>query len=413
MPEKQFNNQKWINVIALFFLLAVTWGITFNSGGMFTAPVQKTLGVARSEILMTFTYKGVAMVIGTILTGVLLKKFKVLNVMRVGGIVLFINYILMSRITSLPQYFFVSSMHVLGTTMTGFIPSSLIIHQWFGKKSGAALGIAFMGSGFGGMFFNILGGSLIAGRDWRFAALVIALIMLAVIVLSSFLLIREAPKDYVPAGDELAEGEAPTEVTGIILNDAMKKPSFWMITLSLFILSIAMNAIVANVSPALVDLGYSISFASTVTGLCFVGMSLGKAITGVSMDRFGVKFTSVAGTVGLAIGFAGLLFGRMPLGIIIIIASFLFGTPMGSLGVPAFTSTLYGMKDYAGIQSFLQTSFSLGSIAGPIIMSILFARFGNYDASWILFFSLTLLSALIMFFLLPAHKKVKVSDPPV
>lgn len=407
MPKFELNTQKWINVGALFLLLMVTWGITFNSSGMYTAPVQATLGVERSEILMTYTYRGVAMVLGTILTGILLKKFKVLTIMRAGGLLLFISYYLMSKITSLPQYFIVSSIHVLATTMSGFIPVSIVIRDWFGKKSATALGLAFMGSGFGGMLFNILGGKLISSKDWRFAATVISFIIITCVILSIFILVKEPPAGYVPEGEEVSNTDGTAKVSGIMLADAMKKPSFWLLAISLFILSISINSIINNVSPALVDLGYTIEYASTITGIAMVGMALGKAITGFSIDKFGVKFTSVLGTIFLALGYAGLLFGNTLLGIGIIVFSFTLGTPMGSLAVPAFASINYGLKDYASIQSFFQTSFSIGSIFGPIMMSMLYGRFGNYNSSWIVIIALTLLSAAIMFLLLPSLKKSK------
>lgn len=407
----QNNTQKKINLAALFFLLAVTWGVTFNTAGIFTAPVQETLKVPRADLLMTFTYRGIAMVLGSVITGVLLKKFRPLNIMRAGALILFVSYFMMSRINSLNEYFLVNSVQVLATTMTGFVPAAMIISDWYGKNSSTAMGFAFMGSGMGGMFFNILGGRIIASSGWRTSAAVISFIMLGVVLSSLFLLIKEKERQTEVSdinSEEMAvlsdtDPESPVR-GGIMLGDAMKKGSFWLLTLSLFLMSIAMNGLINNLAPSLKDIGYPIEFASSVTGICMVGMAVGKLLTGYSMDRFGVKFTCFTGTLLLAAGCLGLIFGHSVIGIALVVISFTLGTPMGSLAVPGYAGKVYGKADFASIQSFFQTAFSIGNIAGPFLISVLYAMSGSYNSSWITLISLTIVSSVIIWLLMPDRK---------
>ena len=58
MKEKIYHGKifyGWYIVAAAFVIMAVGWGITFNTASLFINPISEDLGLSRKAINMTFT----------------------------------------------------------------------------------------------------------------------------------------------------------------------------------------------------------------------------------------------------------------------------------------------------------------------------------------------------------------------
>ena len=87
--------------------------------------------------------------------GKIFVKFDVKKIMRISSILLAVGYFSYSLATSLPVFYLISV--VVGFAMGGTttMPLSLLIGNWFHQRRGFAVGVAFMGSGIGGMLFSV------------------------------------------------------------------------------------------------------------------------------------------------------------------------------------------------------------------------------------------------------------------
>lgn len=81
--------------------------------------------------------------------------------MRLCTVTLVLAYGAYSLCTSLPMFYGCSV--VVGLSLGGVtsVPLSLLISNWFHEAPGLAIGVAFMGSGVGGMVFNPIVSSLL------------------------------------------------------------------------------------------------------------------------------------------------------------------------------------------------------------------------------------------------------------
>lgn len=99
----------WIVVIAIFLILAVGWGITFNSSSIFISPIEKDLGFTRSQMLNAVTIRGIVKTLIAFYSGWIFSKYNIKRVMEISTIVLCISYFSMSFMTSIIQYYILIS----------------------------------------------------------------------------------------------------------------------------------------------------------------------------------------------------------------------------------------------------------------------------------------------------------------
>lgn len=108
-----------------------------------------------------------------------------------------------SLCTSLPMFYVLSA--VVGFSIGGMtmIPLSLIVSNWFHEKRGLAIGIAFMGSGVGGMVLQPITASIVQAMGWRTAYQCLGVLMFCTIVPCSFFVLKRSPADVglKPLGD--------------------------------------------------------------------------------------------------------------------------------------------------------------------------------------------------------------------
>lgn len=371
---------------ALFLLLAVNWGIVFNAHSVFVQPVQEALGTDRSAMLLAMVYRGLSAVGVSLAAGGLINRWGALGVLRVACVGLVLSFYGMSRVQTLGGYYFFTSLQVAFTILSGFLPCSVLVNDWFPGKNATAMSIAFMGSGIGGMVFNALCGRLLILKGWRETLMVLCWILALVLLPLAFFILRENPQTRV----EYAVGPQ-VDAPGIWLREAIRTPQFWLLMSSFLVLAVTMTAPINNMTPNFQDLGWEMKTASFITSIAMLGMSLGKLLTGWLFDRFGLRATALFSNLTMMICLMGMIQGAHALGIAFTILGFTFSAGYVSMGVPVISDGLYGRKDFSRISGSFQAAYNVGTMVGPLMIRPLYVVFGGYAMAWTLF--LVLLSA--------------------
>ena len=182
----------WIIVAAVMFTLVAMWGTTYNSYSLFVTPVQESLQVSRSDIVLGVTVKGIGSILGSYLCALLLNKIPVMKLLRLCALLLVGNIVLLSFVQNLWQYYAVLFYPSGFDRRRGFIPLSIIIHNWFEKRS-AWLSGSLLRYRIGGVIFNWLGGIWIPSMGWRRAMFLFGIIVLFIFLITLFLIIRATP----------------------------------------------------------------------------------------------------------------------------------------------------------------------------------------------------------------------------
>lgn len=390
------DKYKWVIVGALFVVFAMNWGIVFNTSSVFIIPVQNELNTDRAAMLLGVVIKGSVSVLAAMIGGRLMNKFGALNIMRVATVILVISFFAFSKIKTLSGYYVIISLHVFATTLSGFLPGGVIISEWFSGKNATVMALAFMGSGFGGMVFNVLTGNWISVLGWRNAAAILSIIMALVLLPVTFLILRKKPDSQFVLIDQYS-----VEMQGDSSEDVVRTTRFWWLLVGLTICCICSTGVVSNVSPSFQDLGYSLRVAAIITSATMVGMSIGKIVVGLLFDRQGLRRTSIIANMSMLICMIGLIFGRFTPGVIAAVIGFSVGAGYTSVSGPTLTLVLYGKKDFAKISGYMQGAFNFGGIIGPILMTPLYVAYGSYTPSWVLFAILVTINIFIFHKVLP------------
>lgn len=408
MKNKLFYG--WIIVIAIFLMLAVGWGISINTNSIFITPIEEELGFTRAQMLNALTIRGIMMALISFCSGWIFSNFKIKRVMEVSAIALCISYFSMSFMTSIIEYYISISIQTVSVMLCGFIPASIIINNWFLTKNGIALGIAFMGSGIGGMFFNLLGSRLISQIGWRKTILKFSFIIFLVMTITVFFLIKVFPKDkgLEPYGSKRKDNVIESNNSkffGIYIKDAIKTAEFWMIGIGVMIMGMNMAALVPNIAPHLNDIGYSISVSAKISSFTMISLAFGKLLIGILFDKYGIRNVTLLSCLALQIGLLSMIFAKYRFSFIGIVLGVGLGSSFGTVALPLYVEKIYGKLDYTRILAYLQTMSNIGGIISPLIMGIMYKSQNSYNNSLFLLLGCVTVAFLIWLRVLPKNNK--------
>lgn len=395
----------WVTVGAILLGLAAFWGSTYNSYSLFMTPIQESLQVTRAEIVLGLTVRGVGDIVGTYLCSLLLRHLPVMKLIRLNQLFLVASMISLSFVQNLTQYYIVTFIQAALLCIGGYIPLSIVIHNWFRKRSSFAIGIAFTGSGLGGTIFNWLGGIWIPAFGWRYTMLLFGLITLAVSFLTLFLIVRPTPAELglepygATAGANMNEEQLRTE--GVEVKDAVRTASFWVFILAIFLMSMSNDTLFSNLPPHLVDVGYPLSEAAKISSAVMIFLTVAKPLMGYLYDVLGLKITSVLSSLCTIVGlFSAIMISNKVFAIPLAVSTG-FGLAFSSVAFSIFARSMYGPKNYASFSSYLQMTYGIASIVAPVIISFIYNETQSYVFAFRMLLIFTILAAVAFFFVLP------------
>ncbi|KAL4733200.1 MFS transporter [Aspergillus similis] len=250
----------WICVVAVFFINAHTWGI------------NSCYAVFLSHYLSYSVYPDAsplpyALVGGLSISCGLLVGPLVTLLMNIGGTRHVLNIGVLFQTVALIGASFASQIwHVILSQGICFgmgigflfIGSVGIIHHWFDRRRGVAMGITASGSGIGGLIYSLGVGAMIPnlGLEWTFR-------FLAMI--------------------SVATGARPTSFHLALL----KQPQFLLFIAWGVFSMLGYVTLLFSMSDYAVSIGLTPKQASIVSALLNLGQGLGRTFIGFSSDRFG------------------------------------------------------------------------------------------------------------------------------
>jgi len=399
LPAKpRFFYGYWIVLVA-FCLHFVTNGFRFYAFGIFTPVLQQEMGWGRGEIYLALTLSGLAMGLGSPLSGRLVDRYGVKPPLIVGAFITGGGLALLSQTTALWQFLTLHTIAGLGTSIMGMIPASAMISNWFKKRRGFAMGLAGVGTGAGGFIMSpIIGGLLIPGLGWRNAYLVLGLLAMAPIISLAIFVVKTRPgemglfPDGAPAPEVKAEMAKPpplvTADNDFSLSAALRTPAFWLVTVSYTLFSFPMTAILQNQVAFLSDIGYPMVAASVALGAVGICSAIGKFGFGLLCDYIKPSF---ALAIGLAMQLVALIImmtvdASSPAAMVWIY-SIIYGLGIGCWlpTLPMIVTTTFGLAAYGAIYGTMNLIHVSGSSTGPLTTGLIFDATGSYNLAFTIF----------------------------
>lgn len=137
---------------------------------------------------------------------------------------------------------------------------------------------------------------------------------------------------------------------------------------------------IVHLVPMLTDAGLTPARAGAAASLMGVAIILGRAFTGVIVDRVFAPRVAMAAFILAACGCGLLAWGGSPWAAA---AGCLVGLAMGAEIdlISYFVARYFGLASYGSIYGWLYALFMIGTSIGPLIAGAAFDRAGNYDSA--------------------------------
>jgi MFS family permease len=307
-----------------------------------------------------------------------------------------------------------------GTLACGYTAHALFLPNWFVRKRGLAIGIAFAGVGVGSIAMLPGIQVVIERAGWRTACWATAAVVLAVL-LPLNLLQRRGPEELGlrPDGDAAtparAAGTHPANVLDPAwasiewtLGRAARTARFWWIAVAYLGALAAWYAVQVHQTKYMIEVGYSPALAAWALGLVgFAGIG-GQIGLGHLSDRVGREWVWSLACAGYVISYTALLlmpaYPTPALVYVMVGAQGLLGYGLASV-YGAIPAEIFQGKHYGTVFGTLSIFSSLGAAVGPWVAGALHDHTGAYTSAFWLAIAASIVSAIAIW--LAAPRKVR------
>lgn len=422
-PDRPRLFYGWI-VVAVAF---VTMAIGVNTRPVFSLlfpPILAEFQWDRGVTAAAFSIGFVSSALYAPLIGYCMDRYGPRLVIPAGALLVSLGLVLATLSTQPWHFYLTLGVLVVGaSTLLSYVGHMVFLPNWFARRRGLAMGIAFSGVGIGGILLLPLFQAAIDGIGWRRGCWAFAVLLLVVVVPMNALLQHRRPEDLglMPDGDAAPTGDTeggrpPDNVvdrgwasTDWTISRAVRTVRFWLIAGGYFGAMFAWYAILVHQTKYLLDLGIDAGQAALALGLVSLFGVAGQPALGHLSDRIGREWVWTISAAGFATAYVLLLVLQdqpgLPLVYLMVAAQGLFGYGLAAVygAVPA---DIFQGPRYGTIFGTLTIAGSAGAAAGPWLTGLLFDLTGSYASSFQITIGLSLASAALIW--LAAPRKVRV-----
>lgn len=416
---------------------AVARGV-MNSAGVFFVALLEAFGWSRAVTVGAISVHTAVSGAAAPAVGLLADRAGPRLVISLGGIVVAAGLGLCSLIQT-PWHFHLAYglVAAVGIAAIESVPHTALISRWFIRRRGAALGLAFAGSGLGIVLLVPLMQSLITAIGWRNAYLILAGIVFVLVVPLTAFFQRDRPQemglwpDNAPpphqtanpgtAADGLpgeAEGRLPSRRAPVLpspppptparaaqppaeahaaattapatpaaegvrswtFRDALHSRRFWLLFLSRILATTGVNMLTVHQVAYMVDVGFSKMTAASAFGVVGLLSAPGRLTFGALSDRTGRR---QAYALNIAISVAGavaLLFAAPGRAWLLAFYVALYGLGYGGRATlySAMTADLFPGQRVGAIFGLSNVSVGVGGAFGSWLGGYIHDRTGSY-----------------------------------
>jgi len=407
----------WIIVAAAF----VTMGVGVNARTAFSLlfpPILTEFAWDRGVVAGVFSFGFFVSAFLSPFVGRLMDRKGPRFVVEIGAILLAIGLALAPFSREPWQLYLTLGMLVgAGGNLLGYGVQSQFIPNWFVRRRGLAIGIAFSGVGIGSIVLLPWLQHVIAGDGWRSACWLLALITIVVVVPLN-LLLRRRPQEIGlnPDGDAAPDTPAAGQQARNIVNPAwaatewtlkraLRTAPFWWIALGYGCGLYAWYAVQIHQTKYLTEIGVSATQAAWALGLVSLLGVPGQIIFGHVSDRIGREWVWAIGCAGFIISYLALIAlqaGPTPwLLYAMVLAQGFLGYAMTSVLGP-IVAEIYEGPHFGAVFGTVMLAAIGGGAIGPWVTGVFYDLTGNYIGAFWLALALSLVSAGAVFMAAPS-----------
>jgi MFS family permease len=237
-------------VIALAFGQIVCWAALYYAFSSFVLPMQRALGWNKPELMGAFTV-GLAMWgAASYAVGAAIDRGQGRAVLSAGALLGGIGFLMWSQVSSLPMLYLTWSLLGVSMAMTLYEPAFNVLTKRFPDRYVQGITTLTLVGGFASTLSFPAVVWLVSWLGWRAALAVIGALLAGVVAPLHAWALRGTPASEISMHTADADDDAT-------LHEALREPSFWLLTASMTCYSFAAAALWAHVMPAFAAKGHS------------------------------------------------------------------------------------------------------------------------------------------------------------
>ena len=309
----------WVVIGVAFVTMAI--GVSARTGfSLMLPPLTAEFGWDRGLVAGAFSFGFLVSAILSPIVGRAMDRYGPRLVIECGVLLLAAGLFLAPMMT-VPWHLY-ATLGVLvggGANMMTFTAQSLYLPNWFARRRGLAISIAFSGVGVGAIIILPLLQSIIIDLGWREACWAMGLMVVCLIAPLN-LLVRHKPADIgqVPDGIPLPVPKAGETTSDNIvdrewaaqewtLGRALRTARFWWLAFGFFMATYTWYAVQVHQTTFLIESGFDPIMAGWALGLVSIVAIPGQIGLGALSDRIGREAVWSLGCLGFLISFATLI----------------------------------------------------------------------------------------------------------
>jgi len=410
----------WV-VVAVAF---VTMGVGVNARTAFSLlfpPILDEFGWERGVTAGAFSFGFLVSAALSPALGRLMDRRGPLLVMELGAAMMAAGLLLATLVRE-PWHLY-ATLGVLvggGSVCLGYTGQALFLPNWFVRRRGLAMSIAFSGVGVGSIILLPWLQGLIAQSGWRAACWTLGILVLVTLAPLN-LLLRRRPEEFglVADGDcsPLAAGTMAHDANVVdsawvaidwTLSRALRTARFWWIALGYFCALYAWYAVQVHQTKYLVEIGFTATDAGWALGFVSLAGIPGQIALGHLSDRIGREWVWTVGSFGFALCYLALLllpYAPTPtLLYVMVAAQGVLGYGLTSV-IGAIPAEIFQGRHYGTIFGTLMLASIFGGALGPWVTGALHDATGSYALAFAIAIGCAAVSALAIW--LAAPRKVR------
>lgn len=405
LMKKEFYHG-WI-VLAILFVIGVVISGMHYSFGVFLKFLQEDFGWGRASTSGVYSAYVVLSAVFAIFAGWALDRYSARAVFTTMGLFTALSLLLTSQVGSPWQLYLTYSLLLAIGNGGRYVVSMATANRWFTRRRGLVLGVVGSGFNVSMMVMGPFSAYLISGYGWRSSFLIIGLITFFIIIPCSQLL-RRSPSEIasLPQGNGLEAtdyesplGQSCSRTEGLSLSQAMGTRNLWLLSLTMFLFSYCVYAVIIHLVPHATDLGIpTIQAASLLTFIGGGGIA-GRLLLGRVSDNIGRKRAYMICPLLMAGAMLWLIESSdlWMLYLFAIVFGFAFGG-FSSTGAAIFGDT-FGLRHLGVIMGFAEIGWQLGAAIGSISAGYIFDISDSYVFAFIAGIITSLITAILILFL--------------
>ena len=394
----------WILVVVLLLLVSIGMGTTMYMYSIVAGAVGEEFGASRLVLMAGST--GLLLVMGLCspTLGRLLDRYSSRWILIVGSLIMGLGFLWVAVAT---HVWMVVASYVLfisiGAATLSLLTAATLLTRWFVRHRGLAIGVAALGTQFGGFFYPPIFAATMEAYDWRLAigAMGVLIMLAGPLLVWLFVVDRPELRNQSPLGGESRESSgagndsvAVQQPPRIPFTRLFVHRNFWLVV---FIAGMGMatnTVLLANLSLFATDLGEPVVRGAFMVSLVALIGVFSSPFLGWLSDVINLKV--VAAIMLLTLAAACGVFSIADSYPLLLLATAFMGVGGGGV-FPIFASMIAHLYDNRIYGQVLGTATLVNSViaaSAPLFAGWIHDTTGSYRMLF-----LTLLAVLLLFML--------------